>query len=245
VSNVSRDSLSNLRGSSNDTSSHDSSHTSSFSCFNNNSLVRNKTSSEIRTTVNNDSKSTAAMKVHLNDSINGEVKKSCNSYNDSKQRKSSYSCSSGATNNTSNGHRISPSLPAIKIDGSSYSSPLRPSSRSSSRAVSPAVTRQDYERLKSEFDRLHKEYLLLTTDIEPVTRKFNRLEAQLNNCNEGSSEWNVRHIFYISLPSINPFLSLTRHRILLTIDRSCLSCLCPWVVSLFVDHFPFFTPVDG
>ena len=90
--------------------------------------------------------------------------------------------------------------PTIKINGHSVpSSPqVSCSSRPGSRPLSPAVSRQDYDRLRKEFDILHRQYILLTGIIEPVTQRFNRLEAKLNTCHEGSTEWNVSLLFSLS-----------------------------------------------
>lgn len=221
VSNVSRGS--NLRSSSNDPSSHDSSQTNASSNYS--SHFRNKP--EIKATSVNDSKSSSA-NMPLNDS-NGDFKCSPRLPEHLvRQHKSSYSSSStsGATNYT-NGH----SVPAIKLNGHfvPVSASTTTDSPSSSRPVSPAVTREEYDKLKTEFDNLHKKYLHLTNVIEPVTLKFNRLEAMLNTCNEGSSEWNVRHYSYpTSIKVIHYLDSLSEG------DRAVLDLSFPFCSPLIV-----------
>ena len=105
------------------------------------------------------------------------------------------SCQNYSGAKKTNGNNSQVPVPTIKVNGnhvhSAASTPKESSSRPASRPTSPAVTREGYEKLKMEYDNMYKKYLHLTSLIEPVTQKFNRLEAKMNSCTEGSTDWNV------------------------------------------------------
>lgn len=211
VSNYSRDSLLSPKSSFNDSPNNNNNNNSHYSSQINGNHSSNgikKSCLEIKSSVNSlqmDSKSPNTSLVPQTVSGVNTTSSPGNSW----LKKSSVvspllpdqerSCQNYSGANKLNGNNSQVPVPTIKLNGnhvhSAASTPKesssRPPSRPASRPTSPAVTREGYEKLKMEYDNMYKKYLHLTSLIEPVTQKFNRLEAKMNSCTEGSTEWNV------------------------------------------------------